>query len=84
MGVYSDLKFDQDKCTDCGQKLHANIVSISSKETLREYDGEPHIALMKLVECRCGHVNSIDYIGEPLCVRFEVLAEKFIATVQTV
>lgn len=85
MGVISELKLDRDQCHCCGRVLYEHIASVRSREMLQEYDGELHVALVKLVECsRCGSVNRIDYMAEPVSVRLEAFAENFIAAVPTV
>ena len=84
MGVYSEIRIDSDRCDDCGHLLYEHIASVRSHETLAEYDGELHVALVKLVECSgCGYVTRIHYMGEPVSVRLEALASNFIAAVPT-
>ncbi len=85
MGVRSELEFDHDRCKHCRIHLHGHIASVRSHETLAEYDGELHVVLVTLVECRrCGYVNRIDYMGEPVSTRFEALQKTFIAAMPTV
>ena len=48
MGVYSEIRIDSDRCDDCGHLLYEHIASVRSREMLAEYDGELHVALVKL------------------------------------
>ena len=71
MGLFSDLSADQHRCTKCDNLLPPNVNRVQSREILAEYDQEPHVVIVKDVTCTCGHINRIDYIGEPLSIWFE-------------
>jgi len=48
VSIYSEIQIDHDTCDDCGHLLYEHIASVRSHETLAEYDGELHVALVKL------------------------------------
>ena len=85
MGIVSELEFDGDCCNCCGHQLHGNVGNIISRQVLTESDGELFIMLLKDVECgQCGKVTKVEYMGEPVSARFEVLAENIIAAVPAI
>ena len=82
MGILSEIEFDRDCCNCCGHHLQGNVGHIISREVLAECDDELFIMLLKEVECgQCGGVTKVEYMGDPVSARFEVLEDIFIAAV---
>ena len=82
MGIHSELEIDCDCCNGCGHHLHGNVGNIISRQVLAECDDDLYIMLLKEIECcLCGEVTKVQYMGEPVSTRFEVLEDIFIAAV---